>query len=172
LRDHARINVDRLGQFFFGDALFGGVSDVNAARTNQERSSPRAIEYRDVRRKSDDARGQSFESAQLDRRGVQHFARNGATAPSERVCMGFIGLGGQGSGHLLGGAWTYVPGGYVARDDVQVLAVCDVRKERRESAQQRCLLSQAQKSDRAGHAHYFTGQCGCQGRTFSKARAA
>ena len=64
--------------------------------------------------------------------------RNGATAPSERINMGFIGLGGQGSGHLLGGAWTYVPGGYVARDDVQVLAVCDVRKDRRDRAQARC----------------------------------
>jgi predicted dehydrogenase len=52
--------------------------------------------------------------------------------------MGFIGLGGQGTGHLLGGAWTYVPGGYVARDDVQVMAVCDVRRERREHARQRC----------------------------------
>jgi predicted dehydrogenase len=61
-----------------------------------------------------------------------------AVSPSERIAMGFIGLGGQGTGHLLGGAWTYVPGGYVAREDVQVLAVCDVRKERRESAQQRC----------------------------------
>ena len=46
----------------------------------------------------------------------------GAPAPSERINMGFVGLGGQGSGHLLGGAWTYVPGGYVARPDVQVLA--------------------------------------------------
>ena len=52
--------------------------------------------------------------------------------------MGFIGLGGQGSGHLLGGAWTYVLGGYVARDDVQVLGVCDVRKDRRDRAQARC----------------------------------
>ena len=32
--------------------------------------------------------------------------RAGAMAPSERVTMGFIGVGGQGSGHLLGGAWT------------------------------------------------------------------
>ncbi|MEN6424827.1 MAG: hypothetical protein ABFE13_05665, partial [Phycisphaerales bacterium] len=63
----------------------------------------------------------------------------GATIPpSERVNMGFIGLGGQGSGHLMGGAWTYVPGGYVARKDVQVMAVCDVRRERREPAWQRC----------------------------------
>jgi len=35
----------------------------------------------------------------------------GKPAASERLNMGFIGLGGQGSGHLLGGAWTYVPGG-------------------------------------------------------------
>ncbi len=59
--------------------------------------------------------------------------------------MGFIGLGGQGSGHLLGGAWTYVPGGYVARDEVQVLAVCDVRTERREQARDRCNGVYAQK---------------------------
>src|SRR5438309_2041558 len=63
---------------------------------------------------------------------------NGTANPSERIRMGFIGLGGQGTGHLLGGAWTYVPGGYIAREDVQVQAVCDVRKERRERAQARC----------------------------------
>lgn len=59
--------------------------------------------------------------------------------------MGFIGLGGQGAGHLLGGAWTYVPGGYVARDDVQVVAVSDVRRERREQALQRCNQMYAQR---------------------------
>jgi predicted dehydrogenase len=48
--------------------------------------------------------------------------------------MGFIGLGRQGGGHLLGGAWTYVPGGYAARRDVQVLAACDTRKDRRDKA--------------------------------------
>src|SRR5512138_2907946 len=63
--------------------------------------------------------------------------RGEAAAPSERINMGFVGLGGQGTGHLLGGAWTYVPGGYAARKDVQVLAVCDVRKERRDHAQSR-----------------------------------
>lgn len=71
--------------------------------------------------------------------------RGGVRPPSERIQMGFIGLGGQGSGHLLGGAWTYVPGGYVARDDVQVLAVCDVREERREHARQRCNRHYAEK---------------------------
>lgn len=56
--------------------------------------------------------------------------RGGDTAPSDRIAMGFVGLGGQGSGHLFGGAWTYLPGGYLARKDVQVLAVCDVQQKR------------------------------------------
>jgi hypothetical protein len=63
--------------------------------------------------------------------------RAGARAPSDRITMGFIGVGGQGGGHLLGGAWTYVPGGYSARPDVQVLAVCDIQRDRRENARQR-----------------------------------
>ena len=63
--------------------------------------------------------------------------RNGAVPPSERICMGFTGLGGQGSGHLFGGAWTYLPGGYLARNDVQVLAVCDVQRSRADGAKQR-----------------------------------
>jgi len=77
--------------------------------------------------------------------------RGGAAAPSERITMGFIGLGGQGTGHLLGGAWTYVPGGYVAREDVQVVAVCDVRRERREPARQRCNQMYAQKLGQPGY---------------------
>lgn len=60
--------------------------------------------------------------------------RGGLKPPSERVAMGFIGVGGQGSGHLLGGAWTYISGGYVSREDVQVLAVCDVWRDRRDTA--------------------------------------
>jgi hypothetical protein len=51
--------------------------------------------------------------------------------------MGFIGVGLQGGGHLLGGAWTYLTGGYTARKDVQVLAVCDVWRNKRERAQHR-----------------------------------
>lgn len=77
--------------------------------------------------------------------------RNGATAPSERINMGFIGLGGQGTGHLLGGGWTYVPGGYAARNDVQVLAVCDVRKERRDHALERCNQIYAEKLGRPSY---------------------
>jgi hypothetical protein len=63
--------------------------------------------------------------------------RNGLVPPSDRVTMGFIGVGGQGGGHLLGGAWTYVTGGYAGRKDVQVLAVCDVWREKRERATKR-----------------------------------
>jgi hypothetical protein len=63
--------------------------------------------------------------------------RGGLRPPSERITMGFLGVGGQGSGHLLGGAWTYLAGGYTARPDVQVLAVCDVWRERRENARDR-----------------------------------
>src|ERR1700683_3341018 len=60
--------------------------------------------------------------------------RSGALAPSERITMGFIGVGTQGGGHLLGGAWTYVAGGYCGRKEVQVLGVCDVWSDRRERA--------------------------------------
>ena len=76
---------------------------------------------------------------------------NGAVPPSERIRMGFIGQGGQGSGHLLGGAWTYVPGGYLARKEVQVMAVCDVRRERRERS---CNAVNAAYAERFGQADY------------------
>src|SRR5437667_4460216 len=63
--------------------------------------------------------------------------RGGVLSPNERIAMGFIGVGTQGGGHLLGGAWTYVAGGYAGRNDVQILAVCDIWRDRRERATQR-----------------------------------
>jgi hypothetical protein len=51
--------------------------------------------------------------------------RGGAVAPSERIVMGGIGLGGRGS---------YDLGVMLAMPDVQWVAVCDVLKERREAA--------------------------------------
>lgn len=78
--------------------------------------------------------------------------RGGAVAPGERITMGFIGLGGQGCGHLLGGAWTYVPGGFVAREDVQVVAVCDVRRERRDDACRRSNEAYAGRFGQPGYA--------------------
>lgn len=77
--------------------------------------------------------------------------RDGSTAPSERIAMGFIGLGGQGSGHLMGGAWTYVPGGYVGRKNVQVQAVCDVVRARRERARQHCNEVYAERFNQSGY---------------------
>jgi len=76
--------------------------------------------------------------------------RGGWKAPSERITMGFIGVGGQGRGHLLGGAWTYITGGYVSRNDVQVLAVCDVWEDRRESARKRVEDYYASKPGASG----------------------
>jgi predicted dehydrogenase len=78
--------------------------------------------------------------------------RGGIRAPSERINMGFIGLGKQGLGHLTGGATTFVPGGYLARNDVQVLAVCDVQRERRDDAQKRCNEMYARKFGPASYA--------------------
>ena len=77
---------------------------------------------------------------------ISALGRNGLIAPSERVTMGFIGVGHQGGGHLLGGAWTYVAGGYAGRKDVQVLAVCDVWRDRRESACQKVNAHYAEVS--------------------------
>lgn len=77
--------------------------------------------------------------------------RDGNTPPSERIRMGFIGQGGQGRGHLTGGAWTYIPGGYVARNDVQVMAVCDIRRGRREDAQRAVNAYYADKFGQSGY---------------------
>ncbi len=63
--------------------------------------------------------------------------RNGAVPPSDRITMGFIGIGTQGGGHLFGGAWTYVTGGYAGRKEVQVLGVCDVWENRRDRAKKK-----------------------------------
>jgi predicted dehydrogenase len=77
--------------------------------------------------------------------------RNGLIPPSERITMGFIGLGGQGSGHLFGGAWTYVPGGYLGRKEIQVLATCDVWQEKREGA---CKRVNDAYAERYGNGNY------------------
>lgn len=51
----------------------------------------------------------------------------GATAPSDRIQMGFIGVGGMGGGHVR--AFSAMP-------DVRIVAVCDVRKSHRDRAKQ------------------------------------
>ena len=52
----------------------------------------------------------------------------GAQAPSERIAVGFIGVGGRGSGLL--GAFMRLP-------EARVLAVCDVKKAQRDRARSR-----------------------------------
>ena len=59
--------------------------------------------------------------------------RGGRMAPSNRIVLGHIGVGGQGTQHVVGGPWTQ-KGGMTGRDDVQVVAVCDVNLNRRENA--------------------------------------
>ena len=49
---------------------------------------------------------------------------SGAVAPSERIMLGAIGLGGRGTGDL---------GSFMGNSDVQFIAICDVRKQRREA---------------------------------------
>src|ERR1700689_5525692 len=49
-------------------------------------------------------------------------------SPSDRINLGFIGVGTMGRGHL---------GSFLGMGDVQVVAVCDVVKERREDARTR-----------------------------------
>jgi predicted dehydrogenase len=52
-------------------------------------------------------------------------AADGTPAPSERITLGFIGVGKQGTNHL---------GAMVRRSDINILAVADVQEERRDAA--------------------------------------
>src|SRR5690242_6575891 len=51
---------------------------------------------------------------------------DGKPAPSNRIVMGCIGMGGQGRGDM---------GGFLGYKEVQVVAVCDVVQAHREAAQ-------------------------------------
>jgi predicted dehydrogenase len=51
--------------------------------------------------------------------------RNGLITPSNRITMGFIGVGGMGTGNLRG---------FLEKDDAQILAVCDVDVNHRNRA--------------------------------------
>jgi predicted dehydrogenase len=76
---------------------------------------------------------------------------DGAVPPSDRIPMGFCGIGTQGGGHLFGGAWTYLPGGYLGRRDVQVLGVCDVDHQRADDAKNRVEKYYAQQSGKGSY---------------------
>lgn len=57
---------------------------------------------------------------------VGSFAVRGGNPPSKKINLGFIGMGMMGRGHL---------GSFLGQDDVRVIAISDVVKERREHAQ-------------------------------------
>jgi predicted dehydrogenase len=54
-------------------------------------------------------------------------------AASERIVMGAIGTGGQGTRHIGGGIWVQ-GGGFLSRPQVQFVAVCDVNQRNRNNA--------------------------------------
>ncbi len=66
----------------------------------------------------------------------------GFAAPSERIRLGFIGIGIQSRGHLRS---------FVGKNDVQVIAVCDVVKERLENSKQIVEEGYAKQKDMASY---------------------
>jgi predicted dehydrogenase len=62
--------------------------------------------------------------------------------PNERITLGFIGVGTMGRGHL---------GSFLGRAEVQVVAVCDVVKERRDNAQKRVEEHYAKQKDKGDY---------------------
>ncbi|MBN1844940.1 MAG: Gfo/Idh/MocA family oxidoreductase [Sedimentisphaerales bacterium] len=52
---------------------------------------------------------------------------NGRAPASERLVMGAVGCGGQGTRHIAGGIWVQ-GGGYLSKADVQVVALSDVNR--------------------------------------------
>lgn len=97
------------------------------------------VERRTTRRKFLASSGKILGSVMLAPAVVPPSAlgKDGSVAPSDRITMAFLGMGTMGDGHLWGRAWTYLPGGYIARKDVQVLATCDVWRTKREEHQQK-----------------------------------
>jgi predicted dehydrogenase len=59
--------------------------------------------------------------------------RGGRVAPSERIVMGCIGVGGQGTRQMAGGIWSPA-GGFISQPGVQIVAVCDVNAAHRQRA--------------------------------------
>jgi predicted dehydrogenase len=64
------------------------------------------------------------------------------TKPNARLTLGFIGVGTMGRGHLRG---------FLGQADVQVVAVCDVVKERREDAQRQANEHYAKQKDKGDY---------------------
>jgi predicted dehydrogenase len=72
------------------------------------------------------------------------FGINGTVAPSNRIVMGFIGVGGQGTRGMAGGIWA-PEGGFIGRKEVQGVAVCDVNANNRNNA--RAIINRKNGND-------------------------
>jgi predicted dehydrogenase len=70
------------------------------------------------------------------------WARGEPKGPNDRITLGFIGVGTMGRGHL---------GAFLGDADVQVVAVCDVVKERREDARKRVEDAYAKARDKENY---------------------
>jgi predicted dehydrogenase len=57
----------------------------------------------------------------------------GRVAPSDKIVMGAIGVGGQGTRHIGGGIWVQ-GGGFLSMPEVQFVAVCDANARNRDHA--------------------------------------
>ena len=90
-----------------------------------ERDPPRSNGYNrhDAPRMSQDGGGRRSGGAGADHHPRSALGREGAVAPSERIVLGGIGIGSRGEFDL---SWM------LPEKDVQFVAICDVRKERRE----------------------------------------
>lgn len=60
--------------------------------------------------------------------------RGGNVPPSERIVMGCIGVGGQGTRGMSGGIWVQQQGGFLGFPGIHVAAVCDVDRRHRDRA--------------------------------------
>jgi predicted dehydrogenase len=65
--------------------------------------------------------------------GSSALGKAGAVAASNRIVMGAIGVGGQGTRHVGGGIWVQ-GGGFLSKPEVQFVAVCDVNANNRNRA--------------------------------------
>jgi predicted dehydrogenase len=59
--------------------------------------------------------------------------RDGTVAPSNRIVMGCIGVGGQGTRQMAGGIWS-PEGGFISQPNVHIIAVCDANANNRNRA--------------------------------------
>ncbi len=67
---------------------------------------------------------------------------DGATAPSNRITMGFIGVGKMGKGHV---------GSFLGDPSVQILGICDVERGRRKGQAARCNRAYGERYGRANY---------------------